>query len=365
MASPHSSAEGSGAPLSSRSLRSARLDVPRHDRRQVTACAASFGLAAEGKHPPVVSTTMIPVGTKGGRTRWEVQIDVRNALITAPTPPRMEPVLIKAAQLRRLGPRPLGPSMPDDGGQVAVQPRLLRDTAPLRLHYGDLEYEATTIFPPDGRRSYYDTRYPWRCLCRIQTSTGSGSGVLIGPRHVLTASHAVDWFQGFTTVAVLERNGVALDRANAIIGYASVHLGPGKIGDSDSDEDYAVLVLDKPLGQSFGWFGCRTYDSGWDDETSAWRNIGYPADRGWGAQVPVYQRDFFLNELGADYGSARLIRSDTFDNWPGQSGGPVFGFWPDGPYVVGVVSGQGDDYNYISGGSLLTSLVSKARSDHP
>jgi hypothetical protein len=44
-------------------------------------------------------------------------------------------------------------------------------------------------------------------------------------------------------------------------------------------------------------------------------------------------------------------------NWPGQSGSPIFGFWSDGPYAVGVVSGEGDDYNYISGGSLLASIV--------
>jgi hypothetical protein len=52
-------------------------------------------------------------------------------------------------------------------------------------------------------------------------------------------------------------------------------------------------------------------------------------------------------------------------NWPGQSGSPIFGFWSDGPYAVGVVSGEGDDYNYISGGSLLASIVWRARNDHP
>ena len=31
----------------------------------------------------------------------------------------------------------------------------------------------------------------------------------------------------------------------------------------------------------------------------------------------------------------------------GQSGSPIFGFWSDGPYAVGVVSGEGNDYNYI------------------
>jgi hypothetical protein len=156
-----------------------------------------------------------------------------------------------------------------------------------------------------------------------------------------------------------------LDQAYGTVAYADTYVGPGQISDSDSDEDYAVVVLDRRLGDTYGWLGSRTYDSGWDDETSAWWSIGYPQDVNASGDVPCYQRDFYLNELGADYGSARLIRSQTFDNWPGQSGSPVFGFWGDGPYAVGVVSGEGDDYNYISGGSLLPSLVSQARSEHP
>jgi hypothetical protein len=100
--------------------------------------------------------------------------------------------------------------------------------------------------------------------------------------------------------------------------------------------------------------------------TSDLRFREHRSPQDWSAtgQTAAYQRDFLLNELGADLGSARLIRSDTFDNWPGQSGSPIFGFWSDGPYAVGVVSGEGDDYNYISGGSLLASIVRRARNDH-
>ncbi len=40
------------------------------------------------------------------------------------------------------------------------------------------------------------------------------------------------------------------------------------------------------------------------------------------------------------------------------------GFWPDGPYALGVVWGQASDFNYIAGGSVLLTLVQQARSDH-
>ena len=158
----------------------------------------------------------------------------------------------------------------------------------------------------------------------------------------------------------------SLATADGTFVYAESKVPNNKsISDAQSDEDYAVVVLDRPIGEEFGYLGCKTYDSGWDDETDNWCSVGYPQDKSPSGSVPYFQTDFFLNELGADLGSARLIRSETFDNWPGQSGSAVFGFWPRGPYAVGVVSGQGSDYNYISGGSLLTSIVSQARRDHP
>ena len=191
---------------------------------------------------------------------------------------------------------------------------------------------------------------------------------LIGPRHVLTASHVIDWTPGWArAVSLLQQNSSFIDSANATVVYASTQIGPGPIGDSDSDEDYAVLVLDKRLGDTYGWYGARTYDSAWDDEVSAWRNIGYPNDKGWFSVVPVYQRDFFLRQTNTDFGSARLIRCQTFDNWPGQSGGPVL-FPASGtmaPTSSASYRAKGRDYNYISGGSLLPSLVSQARTEMP
>lgn len=43
----------------------------------------------------------------------------------------------------------------------------------------------------------------------------------------------------------------------------------------------------------------------------------------------------------------------------------VFGSWDDGPYVVGVVSGESSSENFVAGGSALTGLVRRARNEHP
>src|SRR4051812_20059299 len=54
-------------------------------------------------------------------------------------------------------------------------------------------FQATTIFPPDNRYVFNDTHYPW-CTCgRVDSALGQGSGVMVGPRHLLTVSHVIQW----------------------------------------------------------------------------------------------------------------------------------------------------------------------------
>ena len=62
----------------------------------------------------------------------------------------------------------------------------------------------------------------------------------------------------------------------------------------------------------------------------------------------------------------------------GNSGGPLFGTWPEGPYIIGVHSG--DEYKYIptpfgdivaennnvaAGGSGMVNMIRKALADWP
>ena len=350
-------------PFTNDELADAVIDTRRHATPVPEPFMATYEVLTERGSEPRVEATQL----EGGR--WQVRVAVEGGERSLIRPAAVEPVIIPRDELAadvlagRAG--ALHPSLPEHL-EFAVVPELLERAEKFRIRFGDLHYTPTTIFRPDGRRPYYDERYPWRCLVRLTTPSGwSGSGVLIGPRHVLTASHSIDWTPGWAQVDVLYTNSLSLAQSGATHAYAETKVGPGQISDADSDEDYAVIVLDQRLGDRFGWLGARTYDSDWDDEQLAWRSIGYPQDWSATGQTAAYQRDFLLNELGADLGSARLIRSDTFDNWLGQSGSPIFGFWSDGPYAVGVVSGQGADYNYISGGSLLASIVQRARNDHP
>jgi len=167
------------------------------------------------------------------------------------------------------------------------------------------------------------------------------------------------------TVYVMYSNTSWLASANGTWAYAATRVSSSSYSADVADEDYAVIVLDQPIGLTYGWLGSRTYDNGWDDATTYWHSIGYPQDWSGSGEIAAWQTDFKLNELDSASGPTRLIRSNTFDNWPGQSGSPIFGFWSDGPYAVGVVSGQSPDFNWIAGGSMLPTLVRQAWNEHP
>jgi V8-like Glu-specific endopeptidase len=275
-------------------------------------------------------------------------------------PRRFEPRLLHPDDLDR-GDEPSGAHLPE-GELVARLPRRMRRAPVPRMFRGGREVRPLTMFPPDDRLLYNDWRYPWGLVCAIESGDAGGSGVLVGPRHVLTASHVLDWNALWATVRVHAFGSGERARSEATSVYAFTKVSGDGVPSDQVDEDYAVVVLDTPLGDRFGWMGVRTYDSSWDDDPY-WSTMGYPDDVSRQYQ-PVAQLRFSIDEDEFDYGSGRAMETKA-DLLPGHSGGPVFGWWDDGPYAVAVVSSEEPDYNYCSGGSDLTRVVNVARADSP
>jgi hypothetical protein len=78
---------------------------------------------------------------------------------------------------------------------LAVEPhpkRLLKAIRRIPEHLDKKKRYNTTIFAPDERKVFQDTSYPWSALGRCETNFGPFSGVLIGPRHLLTCNHGID-----------------------------------------------------------------------------------------------------------------------------------------------------------------------------
>jgi hypothetical protein len=91
------------------------------------------------------------------------------------------------------------------------------------------------------------------------------------------------------------------DRLRDVFEHLLAGLGQRNVG-VRGDEDYAVIVLDQPIGLTYGWLASRTYDNGWDDATTYWRSIGYPQDWSGSGEIAAWQTDFKLNELDSASG---------------------------------------------------------------
>jgi V8-like Glu-specific endopeptidase len=256
--------------------------------------------------------------------------------------------------------------VPDHLGFNATPRDVVKSLVSIRALAGNRRI-ATTIFGTDNRRAFRDTSYPWSTAGLVQTNRGSGSGVMIGPRHLLTVSHVIDWTAPAGFAADWVRFTPSFYDGDAPFGEAyGIHIywylkedGDGFISGDEGNFDYVVVVLDRRLGETTGWMGARGYDDDWDD-LAVWSHMGYPTDLNSG-QRPTWQGGFLIDGTDADAQSI-LHKADVF---PGQSGGPVFGFWEGdvGPRAVAVQSWQNTSNNGASGSMDMRDLVARARTD--
>lgn len=233
---------------------------------------------------------------------------------------------------------------------------------------GPDEFQATTIFAPDQRQVFSDTRFPWCTTGRVSTGGGWGSGTLVGPRHLLCASHMMTWnpdnsVNQVTFVPSYFDGNAPFGSSGIIHWYAYRKVVGPTLQTADTEEDYVVLVLSNRLGDLCGYMGTRGYDSSWDGQPY-WDHIGYPGDLTGGSR-PSFQNAISVNSVVG--GSEDEYLSQQADVWPGQSGGPFFAWWANEawPRVVGVQSAQNSSNNSAGGGNDIPHLVNQARNDFP
>jgi V8-like Glu-specific endopeptidase len=194
----------------------------------------------------------------------------------------------------------------------------------------------------------------------------SGTAALVGPRVVVTASHLLPFGAPAGASKVLFVPGYFDGASVAGPGAASwVTEAVGYTFEPDDQAfDMAVLRLNEPVGDWLGYMGARTYLSGWEDKP-VWEMVGYPGD------VAMAQRPSFevgISVLDDDSDGDFLEIEHHGDSSDGNSGGPLFSFWPNGPYVIGVLSGlerrtgpDAEDANVSAGGKGMVDLVRWAR----
>lgn len=229
------------------------------------------------------------------------------------------------------------------------------------------------IFGSDDRQVYYPSGYPWCCVGKVEvwyiigTSWyfyGSGTGSLVGDNIIVTASHMFPWFVGTLGYGWAMKFTPAYYDGSSTYGsgvYSWCEVGQGYSSHGQGD-DMIVMKLYTPLGNSLGWFGSKTYNDNWEDGTY-WTKCGYPGAVASG-QRP--SRIEWFSIIDDDWDGAGMELEYNADSSGGDSGGPVFGWWDNGPHLVGVHSGGEEEYqfpwsivqnNVAAGGSILPNLI--------
>jgi len=326
-----------------------------------------FHIAADQE--PRVKTRLERV-ERGDKSDWEVIVEVDGVRAGGRAlPPLLKGEATKIAK-RDVSEEKLAEQLtgfiPDHLGFSAIPRDRLKSRLTIRPPQ-ERRRVATTIFGTDNRMTFQDTHYPWSTVGLVQTNRGSGSGVMIGPRHLLTVSHVIDWSAPAGFAADWVRFTPSFFDGNAPFGESyGIHIywyvqedGDGFISGNEGDFDYVVIVLDRRLGDTTGWMGARGYNDDWDS-LAAWSHMGYPVDLNSG-QRPTWQGGFTVD--GTDAAAQSILhQADVF---PGQSGGPVFGFWDGdvGPRAIAVQSWQNSSNNGASGSMDMRDLVARARTE--
>lgn len=231
------------------------------------------------------------------------------------------------------------------------------------------------VFGSDDRQVYYPRGYPWHCIGKVLVWNNpasrypqwTGSGVLVGRNVVLTAGHmapwgAKPWMMQF--VPAFYDGGSTLGAS--VYSYVQSYHGYNT-NDHVSAWDMLVMKLYDPLGDSLGYLGTKAWADNWTNKYY-WTLCGYPGAVA-NAQRPSKQGSISIHDDDED-GAAQELETHNGDSSPGDSGGPLFAWWNDGPSAIGTMSGEEKEYqfpfsydrnNVAAGGNALNALVRWAR----
>src|SRR5215207_1525723 len=353
------------------------------ERARVTAAGVPTSASVSLLDVPLQGIEDFTLSTEGGRLRVTAEVSARGL------ERRRRRDLIPAIGLtaRDIDPKQVPQEIEGfipNGVPTSFTPKRARPTHRLPPGRGKDVDRGGTIFDTDDRYLFDDLAFPWCTTGKVRTVGAWGSGTTIGPRHVLTASHVVNWTGGDDRcVAWLNFSPGYFDGpgpwgeipATQVIYWIQA---PGTVSDEQTAFDYVVLVMVERIGEVVGYPGYRIYDDDWNGD-AFWQYIGYPGELPSGER-PAFQGDAVVSTVGTESTSGHdgFVLGHFNEFTPGQSGGSAWGWWGDEPWprVIGVGSTIGSTAvqtpsgttrgdNEYGGGPALSALITWARNNFP
>jgi V8-like Glu-specific endopeptidase len=199
----------------------------------------------------------------------------------------------------------------------------------------------------DGRKEITETTqwpYLFHSQLTIHFPSGKygGSGILVGPQHLLTAGHNVydpdtkEWATRIIARLGLRDKVVPFGELEAV----KIYTFEEWIHKKDPNFDMALITLNKPIGLQTGWCGLLCLEDS-DLLSEEVHVTGYPGDKG-------------FNQMWSMSHVIKTVEPEKIfyeiDTFGGQSGGGIWIDQRDNPYAIGIHTlGEGGKYGGNSG----------------